>query len=457
MIDTEEYESPGWWLARASTELTRRRRRLFDLQERIAGRGPLPHGAEGLEEAYRAFQKKARTNWAERIIEAAAERIRLHGFATAVDSDGDGDEEATRQARAAQMFREVPQSIDDMLGLSVGYLMVGRDDRGRVSVTSESPFNTITFHDPLTDDVRVGAKIFADTDMGWARAYLIEQTAESGVWRWVAKREIRRSSQPTPKFSGASWDWDEEMGGAEGQRLEVSSVPAFRLLNHRGVGDFELHTDLLDRITHQTLQRLVIVAMQAYRQRALQNAPQEDEDGIAIDYSKLHAGPGTLWGLPEGTTVWESNQVSLDGVLGASKDDRRELAAVTGTPLPVLMPEGANQSAEGAAFSKESVIFRCEKRIELATPELARCYATVAELNGDRARAQVDRITPMFADPARRSLAEMADAATKAKDDLPLEERLIKIWGYSPDRAKQLAGAVRAERLELAAYQGIGA
>lgn len=457
MIDTETFESPGWWLTRASNELTRRAKRLQDLQDRIEGRGPLPHGAEGLEEAYRAFQKKSRTNWAERIVEAAAERIRLHGFATAVDSDGDGDEEATRQARAAQMFREVPKSIDEMIGLSIGYLMVGRDERGRVAVTSESPFNTITFHDARTDDVRVGAKIFADTERGWAWAYLVEALPDGGVWRWVAKREIRRSTQPTPRFSGASWFWDEEMGGDVGQRQDVSTVPVFRLLNHRGVGDFELHTDLLDRITHQTLQRLVIVAMQAYRQRALENAPSTDEDGLAIDYSKLHAGPGTLWDLPEGTKVWEGQQVSLDGVLGASKDDRRELAAVTGTPLPVLMPEGANQSAEGAAFSKESVIFRCEKRIELATPELARCYATVAELNGDTARAVLDRITPMWADPARRSLAEMADAATKAKDDLPLEERLIKIWGYSPDRAKQLADAKRAERLELAAYEGAGA
>lgn len=458
LIDTDVPETPGWWLTRASNEMTDRGKRLFDLQERLAGRGPLPHGAEGLEEAYRAFQRKSRTNWAERIIEAAAERIRLHGIATAVDSDGDGDEEATRQARRAQLFRELPKSIDDMLGLSVGYLMAGRDERGRVSVTSESPFNTIVFRDPATGDVRVGAKIFADTERGVARAYLFEMQSDGAIRRWVARRDIQRWSgrRGTPRFAGASWDWDEDLGGGEGVRLPTSTVPVFELVNHRGVGDFELHTDLLDRITHQTLQRLVISATQAYQQRVMIGAPKVDEEtGEEIDYDGLRVGPGSLWDLPEGIEMWEGKQADMTGVLEGSKDDRRELAAVTGTPLPVLMPEGANVAAEGAAFSKESLIFRCEKRIELADPEVARCSATIFELNGDRARAQLDGVVPKWADPARRSLAEMADAATKAKDDLPLVERLIKIWGYKPDEAARIAQAKRAERLEMVAYQGI--
>ena len=455
MIDTETIESPGWWLQRASNEIQHRSKRLRPLQLRIDGKAPLPHGGDiKLEEAYRAFQKKARSNWERRIIQAASERIKLQGFATAVDSDANGDDVATRQARSAGLFRESPKAIKDMLGLSVGYMIGGRDSSGRVSMTSESPFNTITFNDPITDDVRAGAKIFADRDMGMAYAYLWLDDG-SQIRRWVAGREIARTAGLTPRFAGATWSWLDDRGGGAGEKVPTSSVPVLRFLNEDGLGDFEPHIDVLDRISHQTLQRLVIVATQAYHQRAMIGAPVEDENGDEIDYDGLHLGPGALLDLPEGITMWESAQTDIRGILEASKDDRRELAALTATPLPVLMPDAANQSAEGAAFSKEALVFRCRERIDIATPEMARCYQLVAELNNDRERADLAEIIPMFADPERRSLAEMSDAASKAKDDLPLEERLIRIWGYDPQRAAQLAEAKRRERLELAAYEGV--
>src|SRR5690606_35154798 len=80
----------------------------------------------------------------------------------------------------------------------------------------------------------------------------------------------------------------------------------------------------------------------------------------------------------------------------------------------------------------------------------ARALACIAEFAGDTARADHTRITPMWADPARRSLTEMADAASNAAGDLPLEEQLAKIWGDTPERAKQPADATRAAQLQQA-------
>lgn len=457
MIDTETLESPGWWLQRASNEISVRAKRLRKLQARIDGEAPLPHGGDRkLEEAYRAFQRKARSNWELRIVTAATERIRIQGFTTAVDADANGDEEATRQAREAGLFRESKRAIKDMIGLSVGYMVNGRDG-ARVSSTSESPFNTITFHDPITDEVRAAAKIFSDDLMGAAYGYVWVRDNEGRIRRWVAVREVTRYAKATPRIAAQSWSWSEPHGGAEGQEIPMSSVPVYRFLNEDGFGDFERHVDVLDRITHGTLQRLVLVATQAYHQRAMIGAPAEDENGNPIDYDGLHLGPGSLVDLPEGVQMWEGRQADISGILEASKDDRRELAALTATPLPVLMPDAANQSAEGAAFSKESLITRCNDRIELATPEMARCYQGIAELRGDTKRSDLSRIIPMFADASQRSLAEMADAATKAKEDLPLEERLVRIWGYDPQRAAEIADAKRKERLELAAYGGVNA
>lgn len=453
-IDVEDEESPGWWMLRGARELRCQQDRVQPLIDRLEGNGPLPHGADGLEEAYRAFQRKARTNWPERIVGATRERMKLEGFRTSVDDDLDADEEAAMMARRARFFAELPDVLWFQLGCGVGYMMIGQVD-GRTVATAEDPRQVVTFHDPATHETRAGFKMLHDVDAGLGYAYLFRPTEGGRCRRWVAKREIARTRKALPRaFSPQSWEWDEEKGGEAGQEVLSRGVPIVRYLNDRGVGEFELHTDLLDRITHQVLQRLVITAMQAYQQRALIGVPEEDDEGNPIDLDGLlHASPGAIWDLPEGVKLEEFTQADMQGLALASKDDIRELCAVTATPVPVLIPEGQNQSAEGAAFAKESLVFKVHERNAVTSDPAARSLALIAEYEGDESRSDPATITPIWADPARRSLAEMADAASKAREDLPLVERLQKIWGYSPEDAAKIADAKRAELQEASVYQ----
>jgi hypothetical protein len=62
-------------------------------------------------------------------------------------------------------------------------------------------------------------------------------------------------------------------------------VPVVRFKNRRGVGEYEPHLDLLDRIDNEVFRRIGISAYQAFRQRAAIGLPNEDEDGQEIDYS----------------------------------------------------------------------------------------------------------------------------------------------------------------------------
>lgn len=458
-IDVDIPESPGWWLMRGSRKLRELAPHYQELFDRLEGNGPLPHGAEGLEEAYRAFQRKARTNWCEKIVSSKHERMQLDGFRTAADDDLDGDQKAAELARSARLFPELNDALWNMLGVGVGYLMVGETTDGRIVVTSEDPRQAITFHDPATTDTRAGVKLFRDVDEGIDYGYVTVLQEDGTVRRWVARKDAPRAPAPKRGISFTeAWDWDDDRGGAEGELLACSQVPLIRFLNRRGRGEFETHTDLLDRITHQVLQRLVIIAMQAYKQRAMIGAPSEDEEtGEPIDYDGLLVpGPGALWDLPDGVDIKEFSQADLTGVLSAARDDLRELIEVTATPLPAAIRDAANQSAEGAAFARESLVFAVSECNTAASEPAARALACIAEFAGDTARADHTRITPMWADPARRSLTEMADAASKAAGDLPLEERLVKIWGYTPERAKQLADAKRAEQMQQAAYLSAG-
>lgn len=457
MIDVETVRSPGWWLVRASNELNQRFPRINGLVKRLEGNGPLPQSGVGMEKEYRKFQRRARAAWEDRIVEACLERMKLEGIRTAQDSDSDGDEIANAALSQARFFVEIYHALWMMLGASVGYTITGRvitpSGRTRTVVTSEDPRNTITFHDPATDEVEVGVKIFTDYETKKHYAHLYGYDEDGRVRRWVASSEgISRRREGRPPRITNSWSWEREEGGVEGTVIDgIDLVPVTRFLNHKGVADYEPHIDVLDRITHGTLQRLLLVALQAFQQRTIIGAPDEDEDGNKIDYDGiLPSGPNAVWRFPEGVSVEQFDANEITGVLAASKDDRKELCALTATPLPVLMPDATNQSAEGAAFSKEQLLFRTDKRCEVATEPVVATASLVLQYEGLHDRADMAGISLMWADTARRSLTEMADADSKAQNTLPLVERLTKIYGYSPQRAAEVALLKRQEMEEQA-------
>src|SRR5690606_20613755 len=115
--------------------------------------------------------------------------------------------------------------------------------------------------------------------------------------------------------------------------------------NPRGLGEYENHTDSIDRITEDILQRLTITAMQAFRQRAItpgdgkplpENYPADHptSPGEPINYDEIFkGGPAALWFLPEGAKIWESTATDINGLINAEDKDIEHLAAVTGTPL----------------------------------------------------------------------------------------------------------------------------
>ncbi len=183
---------------------------------------------------------------------------------------------------------------------------------------------------------------------------------EDEARRYVAKRS-RRSMGAGIVFSAAAFDWDEDRGGADGEQLGHPLVPVVRFRNRKGVGEFEPHLDILDRINHDVYNRVVIALYQAYKQRAILVDEPEDEDGEPVNLDDvMTSDPGSWLQLPFNSKVWESSQVDLQGILNATKDDIELLAAVTRRPMALFSPE--NQSAEGASFTREGLTFAVEDK-----------------------------------------------------------------------------------------------
>lgn len=463
-IDVSTVQSPGWWMKRLFDQLNdrRRRHRLQLLHDYYRGHAPLPAGADAARESFEGFQKKARTNYAGMIVSATSERMRITGFKSSVDADVTGDADVAAVWRRAGMQIVQNQVHDKMLALGESYVIIGAVDEetGAPLITAEDPRMMIAEDAPGNPHKLLAAlKVLHDSSLGEDRAYLFLPGQV-----WVARRV--RSSRDLPDldntiytnrsrlnlslaFDPRSWEWDEERSGT----LPHKRIPVVRFLNHEGMGEFESHTDVIDRINHQVLQRMVIATMQAWRQRAVKGLPDVYPDdhpnaGEPVDYDEVFTSdPGAFWQLPDNAEMWESQPVDLRPLLEAVKDDVISLASVTRTPLHMLQPGGDNQSAEGAASQREGLVFKVENRIDLVRDAWNRVMALALLHLGDEQRADLSKLQSLWAGAERLSLAEKADAASKAQNDMPRRTRLIKIWQLTPDEADQIMSEWEDEQL----------
>lgn len=457
--DADIVGAPGWWLVQlfAGLQAKQRRHRLQNLYDRYHGRGPLPEAAEGARQIFYDFQRKARTNFAQLIVSAVSERMTVVGFATANASDESGDAEAADLFARAGLDVSSNDAHDMMLNLSECYVVVGEydDETAAPIITVEDPRQMISAADPLAPKRMIAAlKVLHDPIAGQDQAYLYLPGRFFGPGRnaqiRVATRTALISGLGSLAFDAKAWSWDAQLSG----ELSHPRMPVVRFLNKDAVGEYELHTDILDRIAHQTLQRMVIATMQAFRQRAVTGLPLEDDNGQAIDYNDVFTmDPAALWQLPATAKMWESGQVDLTPILSAVKDDVTHLAAVTATPMHMLQPEGANQSAEGASLAREGLVFKAEDRIARCRPAWAQVMSLAFLQSSDTTRADLARIETRYKSPERLSFTERADAASKAQNDIPRRSRLIHIWQFTPAEADRMMSEWEEEQLVAAATQ----
>jgi hypothetical protein len=211
--------------------------------------------------------------------------------------------------------------------------------------------------------------------------------------------------------------------------------------NPGGCGDYETHIDLINRINCGILERLVISAMQAFRQRVITGGQLQERDanGNQIDYAKVFApAPGALWNLPKELEIWESTPMELTPILNASKEDIRTLSAVTCTPLPMLIPDNTNTSAEGAKATETGYLARCSDRLCEVKHAVEEVMKMALAMVGDPYDDSKDELCVLFQNPDRVTVQEKyaaALAAHNAGESWPSIER--NILGYSPEQIAQ--------------------
>lgn len=447
-IDTTGVDSPGWWFLRLLKKLGPQRQRCDLLDNYYCGTANVPITAtKACREAYQRLMSLAKTNYAELIVESVRERMDPVGFRTGADDDEMGDKAAWRIWQANNLDADSLLIFRAMLSMADAYVIVGAvdPDIGAPLITPEDPREVITEADPRNRrKVRAALKVFTDDVEGADVAYLY-------LPGWVYKATKPRSPNASGEYASdisysgvAGWEWQDK-----GNKLPVSRpiVPVTRFGNRldlfgRSKGEFEPHLPLLNRIGYGVLNRLEIVTLQAFRQRAIKgDLPDIDPStGVPIDYDDLFAAdPGALWRLPATAEMWESGQVDLGAIHTVGRDDVLDLAAVSGTPLFYLTPDAANGSAEGASLARERLVFKTGDRLRQTSDPLEAVLSHAFLFMGDEQRANRRDMEVLWAPPERFSLAERYDAASKAgAAGVPWRAVMRDVLQFSPQQVDRM-------------------
>lgn len=402
--------TPEDWLPVLTDRLGKRQPDIARGRSYVNGNAPLPEMGRNTRATWEAFQKKSRTNFGGIACQSHANRIRVQNVRVGSDDQSEASLVARRIARDNRLAMQISDAVWDMLTTRVGYLVAGVGEDGRALITSEKPETFYAEPDPTRPwRSRAAVKVWRDQILGLDFAEVLVP----GSRQRFARQSMSLEGYVRNAHTG---DWS----AVTGVETFAASLPVWILDRRDGMGLIEPHFDVIDRINLGKLQRLSIAAIQAFRQRALKKdpgviLPERDEAGNPIDWEKVfEPAPGALWDLPAGIDIWESQLGDvIRPLLDGEKADARDFAAVTGTPVSMLQPDAANQSAGGAAATTAQQVDACQADIDRIKLAAAACMVTALGIEGVEL-AEDETVEVDFENPAWVTLAEKMDAYSKA-------------------------------------------
>jgi hypothetical protein len=414
LADVHTPGSPGWWLIRLGQRLAVDGPRFDTLDAYWRGEHPLPFGNRKMREAYRRFQQQAKTNFCKLVAESVCERLKVTGFRTGGDGSDTLDKQAWGWWQANHLDADSGLVHRAAVVMSRAYVIVGEDpDKpGQPLVTVEDPRQVIHESSPTNrrrllaamktwwDDIqrRQCAVVYLPGSLHYYRSQQQSQGEDRLVQPWA-------SQQWEP-------DVDEAPDGAAVNPL--GQVPVVPFLNCPGLGgntlgEFEDVLPVQDRINTEVLDRMVISAMQAYRQRWAVGVDLTDENGQPA--GGFDPGADLLWNVADDSAKFgEFSPVDLSGVLAAVEADVQHLAAITRTPPHYLLGSMVNLSGDALAAAETGLTSKVAERSQ----EFGESWEMVYQLAGLVQGHQVpDDCEVIWQNPQFRTLTELAAASVQ--------------------------------------------
>jgi hypothetical protein len=467
-IDTAELEQAGsdaWWLRRLAKEMHTRPVRLqpklcddrrYDytrsewldmLWARFVGNTPLTKVSERYADATREFMRLTRTNFAALIVEALQDRTQFVGAQSVGNEDADGDDTVRDVLSANGAFFD--DAITYAYTLGRGYVMVSPPQGGETvaTATAEDPRLVSVATDPIRTNVVTRAlKMYHDADAEVDTAHLFVRGSANSPDRVAVAVRPASSAWSGLRFVGRDWTWDAERSGP--LPVQGMGVPIIPLVNKLGLGEFETHLDLLDRISNDIADRIWTSKFQTFIQKAIEGDLPDVHPvtGEKINYDEIFSSdPGALWRLPPGAKIWESKTVDINGLLAPVRDDLKELSAVTRTPMHLFTPDAMTGSAAGANLASDGITLKAGDRTKRLAPAAVRFSKLALAYSG---KPVTGELQAMWGPIERFSLQERGAAAVAAKGSgTPWRSIMSDVWQHSPATVARMERERRADLL----------
>ncbi len=392
----------------------------------------------------------SRNNYAKLIVSATTDRLGILGFRTAEAQDETGDEEAMLAFEKDDMASRSVEAMGLACGYRTAYLVVDplAKRQGVIPPTNGAVIND-RFGEPVAA-LTLQRDRALNVDL--ARLYLREADPETGeakgkVMMFTASRDLPDGWEKSRRFSRAvtvtKYDTEIPMDSRitnewvwwKNTPLQIERIPVTTLANKDKKSEFEDHTDVINRLNHMIFQRVIIATMQAFRQRAvIGKFPKKDPTtGADIDYEGMFAaGPAQMWTLPEGASMWESTPPQFQDILTSVKDDTRDLASQTYTPMSYFS-DSTNNSAEGAALQRENYISKVEDRRSRFAPRWRRHISIYFEAMEDPTRSEFNKLQVIWKPIQVESMTNRAAAyATLVTNGIAAKTAMREALGWTP-------------------------
>ena len=448
MLDSSQTPgNPQWWLLYLGNKLNTVGPQYDRLDRYWRGDHPLPFGNKRMREAYRQFQLQARTNYVKLVAESVIERIKINAFR--IGGADNGDKQALAWWQTNDMASNSSLVHRASVTMGMGYAIVGKDPvTGKPLVTPEDPRQVVHESDP-TNRRKVRASMKTWIDEVYKKQVAIVFLDEF-VYYYRATNPVNKEGGSGKKLWDANkWEIDDSVyeNGVAPNPLgsENPVVPFYNMPDLGGgcLGEFEDVTPIQDRINTQVLDRMVVSAMQAYRQRYAIGVDPTDDNGNP--QQPWDPGADILWIVEDDKVKFgEFEQVDLTPILKAIEADATSLAAITRTPPSYMIGAIVNASGDALAAAESGLVSKVKERCTEFGGSWKIVHRLCALINQDEPQ---DDVEVLWDNPQFRTDNEIAAAAVQMQTaGVPWRTRM-EFMGYSPPQIDRMMAERAADAL----------
>lgn len=445
--------TPDWWLLRLGRKMRARHKDLRTWRDFYRGQTPLPQGPAKAARAYMDFQKKARTNFLELVVDASVHRLQVIGVA---DAKGMADDPAWRWWQQSRLDALQKRLYRSSLSQSTAYVIVGSHpkDKRRPLATPEHAREVITEDDPATGDVRAALKAWYDDVDRIGKATVADGEK---LYHYVTEE---RTSSVLP-WSPTAWTLREEEPHNFG-RPPVVPFECRPELGEDPVAEFDGVMDIQQRINLGMLNRMTAERYAAFRQRWATGHKfekqrgsdgkilQDPDTGLPLVVNPWTPDPASIFvSEREGARFGEFSQTDLLGYLRSHEADILDLLITSHTPAYYYISQLINISADTVtALDGQHISKILEHQAEFGE-RWEEVVALMAVVAGDTTRDFVAEEV-RWKDPRHLNPAVVADRATKLHSigwPLPM---IAEDMGESPQKVARLRSENASQALTTA-------